>query len=493
MTTAVEKNRQAFAGLLGDSALANRVAAIRIGVISGPDAAGAAGRLLAEALGDVLGRLWLNIDATGPVSQVLLHSAQSAAKSASFPSKLNESWAPPYDVVIAIGTTASADAGPVVRIGADGWVVTAGTCARVGDSPIPVGPVVAAALAGAEVFKHVFSGALGETTQTWLGDLEWDAWSLGHGDNPPPLQPLRFSDAYVFGAGAVTHGLIWALQRWPAPVEGSLRLVDHDSYDDSNGQRYCGMTDVNIGNSKATVVAERLKLAHRGLIPTPYPVHLNAYFDAHEPVPNVHLAIVGLDSAESRRHVALKLPRRTVNMWTERQYLGAARFGFNADWPCLMCAYPEALRESRDEAAVVSAQTGLGPARVRHLLDTAEGLSPQDAAVVAQRGGLSQDDVLGRPLRTALHQLCATGHVALPDTNREVDVPFAFSSLLAGSIGFVNLVRELWAHEDPPSRWVYNVLRRPNPGLTERVSRRPHCLLCGNDDALSVIRELAKT
>lgn len=488
MTTAADKNRQAFTGLFGEPALASRVSAIRIGVISGSDATGHAGRLLAEALGDVLGRLWLHIDAAGPLSSVVLESAHAAATSGTLPCQLSEGWAPPYNVVIAVGKVEAVDAGPVVRVGADGWVVSAGSLARVGDSPVPVGPAAAAALAGAEAFKHVFSAALGEGMSTCLGDLEWNTWSLGQSGEAPILQPVNLQHTHAFGVGAVTHGFLWSLQRWPASVEGKLLLIDHDIYDASNGQRYAGMRFSDVGHSKADVVAERLKAAHRRLEALPFLLNLNTYFDVHEPCPNVRLAIVGLDSPESRRHAALKLPQRAVNMWTERNYLGTARFGFAGGWPCLICAYPELLHESRDEPAVVSSQLGLSPSRVRHLLDTGEGLTAQDATTVAQRAGLSPDTLAGRPLRTALHQVCATGRVVLPEVSRAVDVPFAFSSLLAGTIGFVTFLRELWITSDSPTRWVYNVFRRPNPGLLEGASKKLGCYLCGTDDAEALVR-----
>ena len=481
MTTAAEKNQQAFANLLGSAALASHLFNCRIAVHSDDGSNTPAGRLLAAALGDVLGRLWPQIDATGPLASALLPSATISAASANLPASIQERWSPPYDAVIAIASVPAGDAGPVVRIGADGWMVSAGRLARVGESLIPVGPAAAAALASAELFKHVFKSTLAERANTWLEDFEWNVWNFGASANEPAVQELNIRHAHVFGVGAVTHGLLWVLERWPKPVTGELLLIDGDGYDVSNGQRYAGMRPGDEGCLKVDRKAERLREIHSGLTVHPFPHSMNEYFDRFEPTPRVSLAVVGLDSGESRRQVALKLPRRAVNMWTDSDHLGSARHGGGDGWPCLMCAYPEVLHGLRDEPAVLAPQTGMEPARIRHLLDTGERLSQADAALVAARSGLAVELVSGKPLRSVLQQLCATGKLALPGAQNDVDVPFAFSSLLAGVAGFSNLAAELWGCETSPFRWTYNILKRPNPGLIEPAGPKANCALCADE------------
>src|SRR5207253_974303 len=101
------------------------------------------------------------------------------------------------------------------------------------------------------------------------------------------------------------------------------------------------------------------------------------------------------------------------------------------------------LTEARSEFAVIASMTGIPAARVRELVDGDGILSPADAAPLASRLGYVPELVAGKPIRTMLQTLCATGRVAMQPGAKEVDVPFAFSSLLAGLLGFVELVREL--------------------------------------------------
>lgn len=478
MTTAQDKLAQAFSTLLGNAKLTEHLGKYRIGVVSSASTDTISGRLLAEALGEALGRLWPCLHAKGPLTQIVLASAAKAAASADLSLTTSDGWSPPYDAIIVMGQEEISNAGPITKIGANGWEVSSGSFAHTGDSPNPVGPAAAAALAAADVFKQVFGNALSDHCPSYLDDLTWNVWTQGRDIASPSSPPgIALPRTHMFGTGAVTHGLCWVFERWPGEVTGELLLIDHDRYDCSNGQRYVGMRHSDIGFKKVNSIAERLSRAHPNLRVSPFDTDMNGYFDDAEPEPDVRLALVGLDSAESRRHAALKLPRRTVNMWTDRHHLGSSRFGHKDGWPCLFCSYQELLTGEKDEVAIITEQTGLLPHRVRHLLDTGMGLALEDAVIVANRIQKAAESLVDQPIRTVLHQLCATGSVSLPGAEI-VDVPFVFSSFLAGVVGFSNMLGELWTPNDSPFRWGYNVMKRPLPALAAAVHPRADCFLC---------------
>lgn len=480
--TAAAKNSQAFGSLLGDGALAQQLGQYRIGVYCAANSDTAAGRVLAEALAEVLGRLWPNLDVAGPLEATFLQVAQEAAASGELAGRIVAAWAPPYAAVVSIGGVPPSGSGPYVQVGADDWTATVGEHAACGASANPVGPTAAAALAGAEVFKLVFADRLRDFGVMSVGELTWNLSTMDGALPPVVVGPLRFEEAYLFGLGAVTHGVVWLLERWPERVDGALRAVDHDKADSSNGQRYVGLRQQHWGRPKAEVTEERLRTRHPDLHCEAHIADLNSYFARAGTMPEIGLAIAGLDSEETRRHVALKLPRRAVNMWTARHHLGAARFGNGTtdEWPCLFCAYPEALTEGRAEFAVVASMTGIPAARVRELLDGDGVLNTIDATPLAHRLGCAPETVAGQPIRTVLQQLCATGRVAIQAGAKEVDVPFAFSSLLAGLLGFVEVVRELQNVRSAPYRWAYNVMKRPAPGQLQAASPRGTCFVCGD-------------
>lgn len=490
MSDAMRKNQAAVVQATGDAALTGRLQSCRIGVWSDPTAARASGSLLAEALGDVLGRLWYNLDVSGPLAATCASAAQVAAASGRQPITVQERWAPPYDYVISIGGDAPPGSGPAQRIGASGWTVMAGAAAVVADDPNPVGPAAAAALAALETFKILFADGLRTRVRPLPATFIWSAWDYGANDPTPTVVPIRLDDMHVFGVGAVTHGLLWVLNRWPTTVSGSLHLIDADMYDVSNGQRYIGMRPENIGLSKPVQAAERLMARHASLEVYPHPKDMNRYFDEDRPDCRVNLAIAGLDSPEGRRQLALKLPRRVVNMWTDHDHLGAARFGVADGWPCLFCAYGEDPTAPRDEAGQIYEQTGIQPARARELLNSAAPLDAMDVALLAQRYGQDKAQAyLGQPLRSVLGALCATGQIVVPGTQTVVDVPFGFSSFLSGIGGFVELAREVWGVSSPPGHWQLPVFAAPVSGNWSPRGPKQNCYLCADPLLIDILQK----
>lgn len=482
--TASEKNRQALIALFGNAALADKLQALRIGVISDASSFVASGKLVAEALGDVLGRLWVSIDAVGPLSDLVLKAAERAAASGNKPLTAHETWSPPYDAVVVLGQPPSGDIGPQIRVGADGWMLYAGPASRFSNSPVPVAPTFAAGLAGAEVFKTAFRMELSDTARP-IGSVELNLLDFGRPTVAHFPSDIVLPRTHIFGVGAVTHGLLWVLERWPGKLSGELLLIDPDSYDGSNGQRYAGMT-ADYKGPKAEVKEQILRSRHAGIEVTGFEIDGDTYFDRYEPIPNVSLAVSGVDSKEMRRHIALKLPRRAVNMWTEGTWVGAARFGGGDGWPCLMCRYAEPREAALDDVTRISRASQLSPHRVRELLDGDSRLTPQDAAIVAQRLGGTSDKIAGQSIWSILHEICATGAIQMPGQEQRADVPFAFSSLLSGVAGFVNLIQELSGIQTRPFDWSYDVLERLHKNCATPASPDANCMLCGGAYSLDI-------
>ena len=476
MSNAAEKNRQAIAAHFGNDALAGKFMATRLAVVLPSSSTPASGQLLAEFLADTLGRLWLNIDFHGELAGIALEACQQAARSGGSPADgLRTGWAPPYDLVINVGGPAPDHSSPELRVGGNGWMASLGGEAACGSSLNPVGPAFAAANASAQAFAILFCTELGNDdvspSANWTADVRELLGAPGL-----ELCDIDLEETHVFGVGAVSHGMVQLLERWPMAVRGVLNLVDGDRYGLSNGQRYASMPDGVVGLFKVEVVAARLR-KHVGLQVFPHPQDLNAYCaDRGYEVP-LRRAVCGLDSAEGRRQVALKLPERTINMWTHRDHAGAGLYVPGQGRGCLCCAYPEP-SSTLDEVASFAGQTGLHPDEVRSLLDSARGLNAEEAHKVSAQRGVPAEKLEGEPLRSVLPVLCATGQVMPPNAADAVDVPFAFSSLLAGITGFVMLLRELQFGHAASSEWKHRVFKRPTSLMLSDFHRKASCVLC---------------
>lgn len=479
MSAAADKNAQALKALFGDAELAGRLALTRIAVVSPAEDMPKSGTLLAEVLADVLGRLWPNIDFVGCSAEQQLAVAANAAKSGCAPADgLSVGWAPPYDCVISIGTTVLPETGYAIQVGANDWEVQLGHEAACGISDNPVGPAFAAAMAAAQVFHHVFAAELAGMDAPLLDECKVDLRQLFDAAELE-IGPLDVGETHVFGVGAVTHGLVWLLEHWPATVTGELHLVDQDNYGDSNGQRYAFMRPENSGMAKVDAVKSRLDAAHPSMSVKRHQIDLNAYCAERGYDRPLHRVIAGLDSAEARRHTALKLPERAVNMWTEGVRIGAGKYVPGDGRACLACGYLEKIDTPLDEVAEIYQQTGIRPDLVRSLLDSARGLTEHEATMVAGHRGVSPDQFVGQPLRSVLPALCATGRLHLPNNSEAVDVPFAFASLFAGIAGFVMLLTECIQDSKASHGWTQHIFKRPTPYMHSPQHSNSQCICCG--------------
>jgi hypothetical protein len=479
VSAARSKNQAALQTLGLAPELLDRLQGSRIGIYSDHSSVTAAGRLTAEALGEVLGRLWPNIDATGPLADITVGAAAEAAASGRFATNTRMAWEPTYDFVVAIGCLAPGDVGPTRRIGADGWTLSVGPQALVTENRNPVGPGAVAALVAADILKAILGANLGDRALRLPAEFRWSMFDYQDSlANPDPMA-LDLGDCALFGVGAVTHAFSWYVARWPAPISGKVDLVDRDTYAASNGQRYIGMRADFIGRAKVEH-ARALFGSHDGLELKPHKLDMNSYFAEVRPNCVLPLAIVGVDSAEHRRQLAMKLPRRVINIWTEGERVGASRYGFERGWACLYCAYPRDESGAPDEVSQIQSETNLAPVRIRELLNTSDALTDADAAVIAAHTGADLAQYLGQPLRSVRAHLCAIGRIPVRPNSPPVDVPLAFGSFLAGLGGFIELVKEACG-DDSRRRWQFNSLRVPQSDNFWSMAPTAGCYLCGDD------------
>ena len=479
MSSSVEKNMQAMKALFGNDALAGRLLYTRLAVITPSDELPFSGKLLGEFLADCLGRLWPNIDFYGADAENLCSVAKTAALSGNAPHEgLVVKWAPPYEAVITIDCLAPTESPFVLKVGANDWNVAIGPDAACGESKNPVGPAFAAALAAAQIFHHIFRAELAGMDAAPINQCSIDLRAL-FSLSEMQVAPLFLGECHMFGVGAVSHGLLSILERWPEEVTGTLNLVDLDKYGHTNGQRYAFMKPANFEVAKVIALQERLESLHGHLEINPYPMDLNGYCAKHGYEMPLYRVISGLDSAEARRQVALKLPERTINMWTEGVRIGAGQYIPKDDAACLACDYLEDLQKPLDEVAELKMQTGIRPDLIRSLLDSGRGLTEQEASMIGNtRNIVPYSHFIGQPLRSVLPTLCATGKLTLPNNNEAVDVPFAFASLFAGITGFMMLLRDCMTNSHGSHGWTQHIFKEPTPYMFRPLHSREKCVCC---------------
>jgi hypothetical protein len=402
--------------------------------------------------------------------------------------------------VLAAGETVVKTAAPVVYMGSDGWVARVASTmpAGSGDSFNPFGAGAAACFGAANIFRLLFSAHLtgGKVDEAFsLSLLDYDPQSSEPYN--PPLKSVTFGDSYLVGLGAVGNAALWALARTPE-LSGVLHLIDHETVELSNLQRYVLTTQGDVNAPKALLAAKQFIGTNIKTLP-----HQQKWGDYLRSVTgwNFERIAVAVDNAEDRQAIQAALPKWVVNAWTQPGDLGVSRHGFLGDGACLTCLYfPDEMGQHFDR--IVASAIGLPEAyrEIRALLHTHAPIGRELLARAASAMDVPLDPLLPfefEPIRVFYARAICGGAVlrlggTVGGNHRMAAVPLAFQSALAG----IMLAAELVAHaaELRPAAFPVTTkidLLRPlgsHLSLHIRKHRSGFCI-CQDADYIKVYRE----
>jgi hypothetical protein len=342
-------------------------------------------------------------------------------------------------ICLVVGTTAAPPATTAIYIGSDGWIAKVSTKTPMGsaNSAVPFGADAAACVGVANVFRATFADQLGDgrLDESWqMSLLDFDP--LATEPAKPAIHDVDFKDTYLAGVGAIGNGFTWTLSRMRG-LKGELHLIDDQSVDISNLQRYVLARDSDIGRSKVDLAAERL--ADTGLIVKCHAQTWGKYLAGRDDWRLSRVAVT-LDTAKDRQSVQAALPEWIVNAWTQVGDLGVSRHSFLGDQACLACLYLQS-HAAKNEDEVVAEAIGMGGElrQVRKMLALNEPVTGEFINRIAQAKGIDVKDLLsfeGQSLRVFYSQAVCGGVLlrlgADSGSQRNVEVPMAFQSALAG-------------------------------------------------------------
>lgn len=344
-------------------------------------------------------------------------------------------------VCVAVGSVRCELRCPLIYIGSDRWIVGVSQRNPVGsgNSNNPFGAGAAACFGAANVFRAFF----GEQLNNAPMDDEWRFSLLSFEKDPathdnPPLPRIQLGETYLVGLGAVGNGTIWALCRIPE-ICGKLVLVDHETVDLSNLQRYVLAFQDDVSRAKTDLAAGAFNKPD--LILDTQAVTWGNYL-ARRRDWQLPLVAAAVDSAAVRRGIQACLPQFLLNAWTQPGNLGVSRHGFLDDQACLMCLYvPNERQRHVDELvreAIGFPTTQEALMEVRHYLYTHTPLDRTFLERIAAGLKISVEPLLplqGKPLNAFYREaICGGLVVSITNgaTNGNVEVPLAFQSALAG-------------------------------------------------------------
>jgi len=416
---------QAITGLDAER-LAEKMRDVRVGIVLGRDAEGREGQALTDLLVRLLARLYPSLSIRGTPNGRLASAAEALATRIN--PNIELGGAPTIEIVVG---SARPKKGARQRIytGSEGWtsVVSTSRPLSCSDTSIPFGAGAAACIAAANLFRSVF---LAEP------QLDRDATFLvpgsesfrGAGKRAPHIH----GTFVMAGAGAIGNATAWALAR--TAIRGSLSIVDHQSIDLGNLQRYVLAERADEHAPKATLAARYFR-GH--LIAKPHEMEIARFLESANH--SVDLLLLALDSARDRRACQASLPRGVVNAWTQPGDLGVSTHDF-LNGACVQCLYlPSGIDQSED--SIIANALGV-PDRlmqIRTLLYRNEGVPRELLEAIATARALPIERLApfeGRPIR-ALYVDGFCGGAVIPlsavgTPRSEFHVPLAHQSALAG-------------------------------------------------------------
>ena len=351
-----------------------------------------------------------------------------------------------------------------------------------------IGSLYAATMGAAQVMLHVLEKA-GAQYKPMAGFQFSLLDHLPFGVDSSTPKPARIPDAHLIGVGAVGSAAVYTLAHLD-DIDGTLHLIDNETIERPNLNRYVLARRRDIGGWKVDVSAEALR--NSAIRTEPFRGAFSSYTAACGDIVNLLLSPV--DSEEGRRRLAKELPRRVLNAATGGTTVTISTHGFADGKACLHCLYmPDPNRESPEET--IANDMGLSLDLIQRLVATNASLDAELVSEIERNRGANPGrwaDHVGLPVHSFYAKaVCGDAQIHLPTAN--VIAPLSFISAAAGIMLAAELVK---AGNPELRRWSLDnyfrvdTLRQPNPGFRQtRTQEMSGRCICQDPDYLAVYSE----
>lgn len=341
-------------------------------------------------------------------------------------------------------------AGPeTLFVGSDNWLARVSRTRPVGCGRTrnPFGAGTAACIAAANLFRRAFADRLPNAKLDHDATFSALAMSrVGEGAQNPPWQEVELGELFLVGCGAIGNGFLWAFHE--VACSGTLLVVDGETLDDTNPQRYAMTVASDIGKLKVELAKEWLKGSK--LRVESVPLHWEEHVASRASWMLDRLA-VAVDTERARIDIQASVPRAVHNSWTQRGEVGVSRHGFGGSDACMACLYmPSKPKLNLDQLVLLALRLPEALLNeVRRRLDLRVETERAFLELISTQAGIPLDQLApfeNQPL-LELYQRGVCGGVILAlrdgDTDRHAEVPMAFQSAFAGVLLAADVFAEI--------------------------------------------------
>lgn len=286
-------------------------------------------------------------------------------------------------------------------------------------------------------------------------------------------QPIDIGHAYLAGAGAIGNGFLWAARH--LNLRGRLDVVDDDIVSSGNLNRQIWFDRDDIDAPKVDRLKVKAQAAFRQLEIVPRRSRLQNLPERTDG-PWLGRLIVAVDSRRARRELQNEFPGEVFDgSTTDIREVVLHHHRQPTQYACLSCIY-EADAEEFTREQHIAEHLGVSVDDVR-----TERISVATARIIAARfPNVVAAEIEGAAYDSFFKKMCSEGQLS-SITDKRVVAPFAFVSVLAGTLLALEIVRRLGpGHAE--RAFNYWRLSPWHPPLSRRRvlrPRQPQCAFCG--------------
>lgn len=280
--------------------------------------------------------------------------------------------------------------------------------------------------------------------------------------------------AYLAGAGAIGNGFLWAARH--LNFCGQLEIVDDDTVSSANLNRQICFEQSDIGKTKVDQLRARAQPWFRNLEIIPRYGRLQNLPERTDG-PWLRRLIVAVDSRRARRELQNEFPCEVFDAsTTDIREVVLHYHRQPTKYACLSCIYEPDKEEFTREQHIAD-HLGVTVDEVR----TARISGAATLAIVAKFPKVRASEIEGMAYDSLFKRLCSESQLGVISDKRVIS-PFAFVSVLAGTLLALEMVRRL-GDQTADQEFNYWRLSAWFPPLGRRRIMRPKqvdCAFCGH-------------
>jgi molybdopterin/thiamine biosynthesis adenylyltransferase len=345
-----------------------------------------------------------------------------------------------FEAALSVGST-HISAGRVIFMSADGWNIEISknepANLLLGENYNPISATGVAAFGVAEMFGFVFRKRLRgfQTENKYVFSYLTYKNTLS---KSTPFPDIFLKDFTLFAAGAVGSAAIWCLSKIPR-LSGNIDIVDSQTVELSNLQRYILTSSKSLGKQKAEMAKEIL--LRPDLKVSAHSLSFERYVGLYRQDSLFDTIAIASDNSDTRFSAQALLPRIALNAYTDSGgRVGASRHRFDSEQACLACLYISK-KPSQSKLSYLSELTGFSHNVILKLLYEEVPLTDAHIRGMCQYKHYPKQKMMnwvGKSIDELYHDGICGGriidYIDESGTRRIAHIPLAHQSVLAGTV-----------------------------------------------------------